>query len=380
MPSREHSRLAGQTADEYSDPVKPADAKLQRWIDLLAALLSHRFGVTFADLKRLVPAYGQAKDPATVARMFERDKDELRALGLPIRVRDDDTEEVTTQRYYVRAREMYLPFLALTSQPAGPPRTPPAGYRDIPSITFEPDELSAIIRAARSAKQVGDPDLTRDVESAISKLTYDLGHAIGSVVGESEEHAVRNPESGAAPTVSVLGEALLRRKTVAFVYHSINRDVTEERMVEPYGLAFSSGHWYMVGRDVSTDALRKFRVSRMERVRANNKKPQSVDYEIPKAFDLASHARAKEPWELGEDAAEEMIVEIRGQTGAAESVRSLGATVAGHPSQRRFQVRRVDSFVRWIMSFAGDIVPVAPAALREQYRTVIGATLSAYEE
>jgi proteasome accessory factor B len=358
--------------------MKPADAKLQRWIDLLAALLSHRYGATLAELKTLVPAYGAEKNRAAIDRMFERDKDELRALGLPIRVRDEETEEGTTQRYYMKARETYLPFLNLAARPVAPRKTPKEGYRDLTTITFEPDELSALVHAARAAKRVGDPALSRDIESAIAKLTYDLGLALGSVVGESDEHATRIPEPGAAPAVSTLGEALLRRKRVTFVYRSMNRDVIEGRTIEPYGIYFSSGHWYLVGRDVATESLRKFRVSRMTNVCANEKKPQSPDYDIPADFDLAAHARAKEPWELGEEPPEEMIVEVRGNSGSAESVLSLGAEVVGAARQRRFQVRRADSFVRWLMSFGGDVVPISPPSLCEQFRNVVSATLSAY--
>jgi proteasome accessory factor B len=364
------------------DFMKPADAKLQRWIDLLAALLSHRFGATFAELKTLVPAYGEGENPATLARMFERDKDELRALGLPIRVKVEDTEDGQTQRYQIKASEMYLPYLALASRAAGsaPARhIPPPGYRDVPTLAFEPDELSALVRAAREAKTVGDPALARDAESALRKLTYDLGVALGSVADEAGERAMRIPEASAAPTVSVLGDALLRRKHVTFVYHSMRRDVTEERTVEPYGLAFSSGHWYLVGRDAGAEALRKFRVSRIENVETNAKKPQTADYEIPKHFDLAEHARARESWELGDDAPEEMVVEVRGESGVAMSVRSLGAEVPGDPARRRFQVRRVDSFARWLMSFGGEVVPVAPPSLRESYHAIVASTLATYD-
>src|SRR5215510_5916749 len=103
-------------AADYSNYVKTADAKLQRWIDLLAALLARRFGITFTELKALVPAYGATKDPATIARMFERDKDELRALGIPIRVREEETDEGVAERYYIKARDLYLPYLALASR------------------------------------------------------------------------------------------------------------------------------------------------------------------------------------------------------------------------------------------------------------------------
>src|SRR5690348_10819141 len=75
----------------------PAAAKLQRWIDLLAALLTHRYGLTFEQLKREVPAYAasaRTTSEGSLERTFERDKDELRALGIPIEMlRNSDGEE-----------------------------------------------------------------------------------------------------------------------------------------------------------------------------------------------------------------------------------------------------------------------------------------------
>lgn len=359
--------------------MKSADAKLQRWIDLIAALLQHRFGATFAELKTLVPAFGGEKEAATVARMFERDKDELRALGIPIRVRDEDTEDGQTQRYFIKPGEMYLPYLALAARPAAS-RTvvPPEGYRTVPTLAFEPDELSVLIRAAGRTKTTGDPALAHDAESAIRKLTHDLGLALGSIAGESESDGARTPEASIAPKVSVLGEALLRRKRVTFTYRSMSRDIVDERTVESYGLSFSSGHWYLSGRDVAIDGIRKFRVSRVEDLTVNAKRPQSHDYEIPADFKLADHAKTRGPWELGEEPSEEMVVEIRSDTGAARALQSLGSDVHGHPMRRRFHVRRLNSFVRWLMSFAGDVVPISPPALVDQYHATISATLARY--
>ena len=237
-----------------------------------------------------------------------------------------------------------------------------------------------LVRAVRRAKTVGDSALARDAGSAMQKLSYDLGLAVGSVAAESDDSHARSGERRTAPAVMVLGEALLRRKCVTFAYRSMGRDVTEDRTVEPYGLVFSSGHWYLAGRDTAAGALRKFRVSRMERVAANTKKPQSADYEIPRDFHLAEHAATRGPWELGDDEPEDMVVEVLGATGAAGSVHSLGVAVAGYPARRRFHVRRVDSFARWVMSFAGDVVPVSPPRLREEYRAMIAATLAVYDD
>ena len=359
--------------------MKAADRKLQRWIDLIAALLGHRYGVTFAELRGMVPAYGADREGVTILRMFERDKDELRALGIPIRVREEETDDGVLQRYQIKANEMYLPYLTLASQqPKRPAKVPPEGYRDVPQLVFEPGELSALLRAANCTRAAGHPVLAHDAESAIRKLTYDLGVALGSTAGESESDSVRPAEASVASTVSTLGGALLRHKTVTFDYHSMNRDVNDRRTVEPYGLFFISGHWYLAGRDAASGELRKFRVNRISGLEANAKKPQSVDYVIPPEFRLADHARAKDPWELGDAPAEEMIVEIRGESGATQAVHSLGAAVARSPRRRCFQVRRVDSFVRWIMSFAGEVIPVSPPHLVEQYKSVVAATLNIY--
>jgi predicted DNA-binding transcriptional regulator YafY len=159
----------------------------------------------------------------------------------------------------------------------------------------------------------------------------------------------------------------------------MNRDATETREAEPYGLFFSSGHWYLAARDIKADANRTFRVSRIEKLKTNTKKPQSVDYEIPKSFRLTDHAATKGPWELGDEVAEEMIVEVRGAIGASLTAKSLGRAVEGNAAQRCFQVRRVDSFVRWIMSFAGEVTPMSPPRLVDQYREVLGRTLALYQ-
>jgi proteasome accessory factor B len=355
--------------------MKPADAKLQRWIDLLAALLRTHYGATFDELRSVVPAYGRSADDATIARMFERDKDELRALGIPIRVLTEDGEEGELRRYVVRAKEMYLPYLALAASTRST-SVPPQGYRNLPTLTFEPDELRALLLAARRAKSVGEPTLARDAESAIRKLTHDF--PLGAVIADSGEHVAAPHDHAAAPTVATLGQALLRHKRVRFTYHSIHRDTTDARDVEPYGLFFLSGHWYLAGRDVALDEVRSFRASRMSDVAINSKKPQSADYEIPSAFSLAAHARAKEPWEIGDDMPEEMVVEIRGESGAIAAARSLGEAVPGAPLRRKFLVRRTDSFVRWLMSFAGEVVPVSPERLCAQYDAAIAATLAAY--
>ena len=89
--------------------------KIQRWVDLLAALLARRQPATFEELSRDVPAYLDVKQSkAARMRMFERDKDELRAFGIPITsVVSADGE---THGYKLAPSNFYLPYLALLSE------------------------------------------------------------------------------------------------------------------------------------------------------------------------------------------------------------------------------------------------------------------------
>ena len=58
---------------------------------------------------------------------------------------------------------------------------------------------------------------------------------------------------------------------------------------------------------------------------------------------------------------------------------SLGEAVEGHPDQRRFRVRRLDAFARWILGAAGAVEPLGPPELVAEYREQVRRTLAVYE-
>ncbi len=97
-----------------------ATQKIQRWIDLLAALLRRKFTVSLEELAAEVPDYLYARNKAALRRTFERDKDELRAFGIPI-------ETVTGAEgdaigYRLQPQNFYLPYLTLRSAGGSKPR------------------------------------------------------------------------------------------------------------------------------------------------------------------------------------------------------------------------------------------------------------------
>ena len=142
--------------------------KIQRWLDLIAALLWRRYSVAFDELVREVPAYANAPGRATLMRMFERDKGELRAFGLDLEtVRGNDGEPAG---YVLRRKDFYLPYVVVQQSSCAER----LGYRDLPRVVLELDELETIRAAALLVQQLGDPELAADAESAIRKLAFDL--------------------------------------------------------------------------------------------------------------------------------------------------------------------------------------------------------------
>ncbi len=361
--------------------------KLQRWIDLLAVLLERRTPLTFLELARRVPAYmadgsvetGAASD--TVKRMFERDKDELREQGVPIESVGDLGDE--TSAYTLRAREFYLPYLGVVCARGVdmPAKVAKYGYGSLASLAFEPDELQLIGEAAARALQVEDPTLADNARSALRKLAFDLPLGVTDARADgTRDSDILLPLAARADshTLATLGDALFTRKRVRCDYHSMGAERATTRLIEPYGLFYVSGTWYLVARDIEKDALRNFRVSRMANVTVEKPGGAKHDYEIPVAFSLREHARSRRAWDLGDLDSMEAIVEFRGRSGAVTAASALGTPDEAGPSFRRFDVRRMDSFARWLLSFADDATPVSPDALVHEYARLARETSARY--
>lgn len=354
--------------------------KIQRWTDVLVGLLRHRLGATFTELADEVPAYALPTRPterqkASVKRMFERDKAELLAFGIPIETigRGDEIE-----KYRLRPADFYLPYLSILEH-SGRSKTPRHvdrdGYHSVQSLAFEPDELAALGAALARVQKLGDPLLAAHARSASRKLAFD----IPGIDGDGQDDVTVRAERVDPAVFPMLNQALLGRKHLTFTYHSMSGDSTSARSVEPLGLFFLNSHWYLAARETGARVVKNFRVSRMQRVAANRSRPQSADFSVPTDFDLRHHAGSRHAWELGDADGIEAVVEFVAQTGAAAPWMQLGEPVAGRPAQRLYRVRSLDRFVRWLMSLAGAARPVSPPELVGAYRAALHAALRRYE-
>jgi proteasome accessory factor B len=322
--------------------------KLERMMNLAAALLSAERPLTAAQIAERVVGYPD--DKVAFRKAFERDKSDLRELGVPISLEE-------------------LPG-------TNPPET---GYRidradyELADPGLAPDELAAL-RLALQAVRLGDGDDAPDGTEALWKL--------GGVV-EGDGAAV--PGGGltlaslpADPALVPLFTALLERRTATFTYTSSSTagaggvPSSQERTVEPWRLDNRRGRWYLTGRDHLRDGERNFRLDRIA---------GEVRLGEPGAFERPAEpvtAGPAQPWLYGEG--DPVFAELRVDADQARWARAqLGeapAEVEHEDGSVTFTVAVTSwpAFRGFVLSFLDRAELVAPADLRadlvEWVRTV----------
>jgi len=255
--------------------------RLERLINLVAALLAADRPLTREELFERVPGYEGTTESAR--RAFERDKEALRAMGVPFTMELIQTRSGDEAPGYRIRREHY----------------------ELPDPDLEPDELSALHVALATVRLEG----TGDDASAIWKLG-------GDATGDRE--ATARVELPGSEHLAVLFEAATARASVRFGYRG------EQREVDPYRVAFRSGRWYLSGHDHSRGAERSFRLDRFD---APPVAGEAGAFQRPST---APAAPAK-PWEMGDEEPIEALVLVdadqaawvEGEVGPA-SVRERG--------------------------------------------------------
>lgn len=298
--------------------------RIERLINLIAALLETRRPLTAEEIRRSIAGYGSESLEA-FRRAFERDKADLRAWGIPIETERLDVLEETLG-YTIPKDRYYLPDLEL-----------------------EPDELAALRLAAASLIGGGPA-----VEGAL-KIEAREEEAAVPVVAWGADLAVEQPHAAA------LFDAVVEKTPVSFDYRPAAGSDVEPRRLEPYALVHRRGHWYAVGRDMDRDAARSFRLSRV----ASPPTPLAGSFEVPDDFD-PDRLIGGEPWEVG--------------PGRGKAVVRFDAEIAWWPEQNLHGaeiVRRDDeatdvelpignlsALVSWVAGFGGRVEILSPPEAR----------------
>ncbi len=232
--------------------------KSERLLNLLIMLLMQRRFIAKESVRDIL--YPGSTDEA-FERMFERDKDDLRSLGVPIEVGQLDAYFDDEPGYRIRSDELQLPQVELTAEEA-----------QVVGLATKVWEHARLAEAT---------------SGAVRKLT-----AAGVPVDVGALDLVE-PRLGAdEPTFDVFWEAARDRRVVEFDYQRPGAEVTT-RLLEPWGVVRYSGRWYAVGFDRDRDDERIFRLSRVQGdARAVGK---SAAFTVPDGVDIREIARRLAP-------------------------------------------------------------------------------------
>ncbi|MDQ1713020.1 MAG: proteasome accessory factor [Frankiaceae bacterium] len=298
--------------------------KLERLVNLLLMLLSARRPVTVEQIRSVVPGYDQ-DDYDAFRRMFERDKDELRDLGVPLRTEPLDAwgDEVG----YRVPRESY----------------------ELPPIDLAPDEAAALALAARLWQSAGLADASA---SALLKLR---AAGIDPVATAGIEPRVAARDAAFEPLLAAVRAA----RAVTFGYRPSYADAAVPRTVEPWGLVHRHGRWYVVGHDRDRDGTRVFRLSRI----AGEVRPvgPAGAFTVPDGVDLQAEVA---PFE-SDPATGTAIVRLA--PGAAWDVRRAATATTEEPdgwTRAEVPIGDVDKFTEWLCGFGPDAVVLSPPEAR----------------
>ena len=291
--------------------------KLERLLNLTAALLHTERPLSAAELRRrLAGAYSE--DKAAFRRTFERDKADLRAIGVPL--------EVTT--------------LYRLDPPVDGYRIPAAEYagRD---LRFDPDELAALHLATSLVR----------VEGGAGDALMKLGGPV-------------RPEGGAAQAVgelpfpeslSALAAAAAGRRAVSFSYRGAQREI------EPWRLSFNRGRWYLVGWERGQSQERLFRVDRIDGAVGTLGAAVHPVGEGP-------DPRTAKPWEFGagEPVEARVLVDADQASWACHSAGVDGEPRPDGSVVLTLSVRDAEAFRTFVLGFLDHAEVLEPEWLRDE--------------
>ncbi|MEV8635183.1 WYL domain-containing protein [Streptosporangium sp. NPDC051023] len=304
--------------------------KTERLLNLVICLLATRRPLSAEHIRQAVPGYDAANDEA-FQRMFERDKNELREIGIPIEVQKDPWEEDPGYRIVRQAYEL-------------------------PEITLEPDEAAVVGLAAQVWQRAS---LAEAASGALLKLRaggVETDEA-GGMLGGALELRVDTRD----PAFPALWEAVRDRRPVRFPYRAAASESVLTRTVEPWGVVSRRGRWYVVGHDRDRDAARVFRLSRINGPVVPVGRPGTVV--VPEDVDITSMVGYRDDMTV-----QERTALIRVREGTCQGLRQVAKAVRqGHDGWDELDVDFTDPerLAGWVVGFAADAEVAGPPDARE---------------
>jgi proteasome accessory factor B len=294
--------------------------KNERLVNLTIALLATKRYLTKNEIFRNIEGYegnAEAKE-----RMFERDKDDLRKLGIQIEVGGLDPLFDDEAGYRIRPENYALSLRDLT-----------------------PTQVTLLSLAAQAWQDAAFADLS---QQALRKLT-----SIGLDTDSSQLPVLAPRLVGADENLRIALDALTSLTAIEFDYLNL-QGVAQKRQLQVYGVQARRSHWYLIGLDIQKAAIRNFRVDRIHGSVSTAGKSQS--YVIPKNFEIT----------VLEPAIETPVAVLQVRPGAGYQLRRMAFTIetADDWDLLELPIFDLDFITNLVLWHGEDVIVSSPAQLR----------------
>jgi predicted DNA-binding transcriptional regulator YafY len=314
--------------------------RTERLLNLVIALLSTRHWLTKEQIRSAVPQYAECESTEAFDRMFERDKDELRELGVPL-VTGGESAWFGDEQGYRIDREAYA----------------------LPPISVTPAELAVLGLASRVWQQAS---LAGPAARALVKLkALGVDPDDASLVGV--EPRVRTSE----PAFTPLYAATRDRAPVRFSYRTARTGEVAVRHVEPWQITSWHGHWYLVGQDRDRGEPRVFRLSRVQGRVARLGEPGS--YDVPEDVD----ARAMVSGSVREQPVR--TARLRLAAGAGQALRLRAGERGSDAVEVEVPFTDADELAEEVLWVGEGVVVLEPDEVRDAVVRRLEGTLAAHQ-
>ena len=303
-----------------------AQRRTERLLNLVVYLLDSPRGVNRAAIRSSIEDYRVSPSNEAFERMFERDKRDLRDLGIPLLTVENPSGAGDNASYSIDQSQYELPEIVLT-----------------------PQERAVLVVAARAWEQ-------GCLHSAAAQGLRKLGVATTS---QSLPPVATNIGANDA-TFEAVYQAVHDRRSISFAYRNSGAATAAARQVDPYVLVSHKGAWYVIGKDAQRDDTRVFRLSRI--MGSVEFAGEAGSAQTPPVTLVQMDISA-----LIEPEQDLFSAVLRVRAGAGNAIRRIAHTVS-HVDENwdRIWVREVDfdRFVSQVCGFGPDVVLEEPADMR----------------
>ena len=302
--------------------------KSERLVNLTIALLATKRYLTKSEILKSIEGYEGS--PETKERMFERDKDDLRGLGIEIEVGSFDPLFEDEPGY----------------------RIDPQSYR-FQLKDLDSNDIAILSLAAQAWRGAA---LETSALSALMKLS-----SIGIAADLSELPSIAPQVTNSVDEIELITNALASRTPISFSYRNADLSISNRR-IHPYSTGSAHGFWYLAGLDLDKQEVRIFRLDRIVGNAQINGEQGS--YLVPDDFDLATlmGAQAKKNKAL-----------IRVRRDKAHSMRGASTIVESDAEWDlvEYIYANEDQLISEALWYRGDLKIVEPHVLRDRVISVV---------